>query len=208
MTEIPWILDKHNAVVDELKKYVNSDVIGEISEYSNGFVHIGELASPPFILQEFYGNTITCQIRYREYPNRQTNGIYFFDFWRVHSYDDGGMNYVSGWNIDHYSYIYMGNYTLLSEKVRFFLTEYKAKLIDIDVMFPSYPIYDINKLKQEHFCYHHISESEFSLIVNYTELIEEFHQKFHNELLFQIFHKLTAGKDESYYEKMTRAFIY
>jgi hypothetical protein len=186
--EIHSILNMHNICKKVLGKYLHEVCVNIVEEYSSGFVHLGELNSPTILSRTF--NTInytTFQIKY-------IYNLYFFDFWRVDSYDWGGDFYTKTWTISHYSYIYK-NGVWARDRVKFVIDSSPGNLEPFN---PSYPIYNIKKLKKEHFVNFNCSIGWINSLnivlgvdMNGVEKIE---------LMFKLFSDLTENNPELLYE--------
>jgi hypothetical protein len=205
--EISWILHNHNVATCELKYYLITDVINIISEYSNGFVHIGDLEPPFFKDQEFENKMLTYQIKYKIFPN--VGGIYFLDFWEVDRYNDGGTMYPSGWDINHYSFMYISDERkIYRDKIQFFLL---YDIYDISKSTPSYPIYDIEKLKLESFNVFNVSRPMIqTLCINVVDNIIKLSvtdQQFKIYNLLQCIKNITEGFSAMVYENNNRQFL-
>jgi hypothetical protein len=186
--EINWVKNNHVQTTNLLKQYLLNDLVNTIECYSNGFVHIGELFTNVVSSREFnYKNYISFQIKY-------THNLYFFDFWRVDHYDWGGDYFRKNWIINHYSYIYK-NGKLLRDKISFTIDDVPSS---IECFNPSYPIYNMKKLKQEHFVEFNCTPLWIQL-VNNNSLKKNSSQEKINKL-FTIFSNLTETKNDLFYE--------
>jgi hypothetical protein len=183
--EIPCILDKHTAVASTLNLHLPADLVHVISEYADGFVHIGNLETSIFKNQEFVDNYTSAQIKYKVFPS--IGGLYFFDFWNVDTYESGDTLYPSGWNINHYSFIYRPTGKIYRDKVQFFLM---YDIYELSQSKPSYPIYDIKKLL-----------SEFFNVFSASEHIKKIsdHEIYQAPNLLKIFADITEGFAEGFY---------
>jgi hypothetical protein len=199
MSEINWIVNRHNTMMMVVTKCVPvTAIVDIISKYTLGFVNIGKLNDQLFISQELVNNYTTCQIKY-------INGLSFIDFWRVESYDDGGKLYPRGWNVNHYSYIYK-NHTeklpkLYREKVQFFLL---FDNYDIMASKPSLPIYDMKKLSHEEFVEFDCPPDWISMVNNHP--VSDYSDQQEITSLFSIFESLTENKPCNIYERTASIF--
>lgn len=187
-TEIHWIKNQRDDVVQTLCKYFPKVSVFEIENYRGGFVRIGELNNNTFKYRDFNDlNYITFQIRY-------IYDLYFIDFWRVESFDWGGDHYSKNWDIAHYSYIYK-NGTLLRDKIKFIIDSMPG---DITCFNPSYPIYELNKLKTEHFVEFKCSPKWIKWVNYYS--VNDYSSQDDIGKLFNLFYTLTENKSELFYE--------
>jgi hypothetical protein len=186
--EIHSILNIHNTYKKKLGKCLHGVCVNIVEEYLGGFVYLGKLNTTSILSRTFNEiNYITFQIKY-------IYNLYFFDFWRVESYDWGGDFYTKTWTISHYSYIYK-NGVLLRDRIKFIIDSSPGNL---DPFHPSYPIYNIKKLKKEHFVYFNCSIKWINSlnIISLTDLND-----FKNiEILFKLFSDLTESKPQIFYE--------
>jgi hypothetical protein len=182
--EIQWIKNIYDKYVIELKLYLLPHLVDIVEEYKCGFFTFGQLKTDAIICRVFDINYISYQIKY-------IHGLYFFDFWRIEAYDYGGDMYSVNWELYHYTYIYK-NGKLLRDKIRFIID---ASPGCIDCFRPSYPVYDLKKLKNEYFtefiCSQQWIQAVNDLSINDTELINK---------LFKLFYDLTENQDEIFYE--------
>jgi hypothetical protein len=190
--EIHSILNIHNSHKKVLGKYLHDVCVNIVAEYLSGFVQLGELNTPSILLRTFN------EINYTTFQIKYIYNLYFFDFWRVESYDWGGDFYTKTWTISHYSYIYK-NGVLLRDRIKFVIDSSPGNL---DPFNPSYPIYNIKKLKKEHF-------TEFNCSIGWINSLNIMSSvdlnNFENiELLFKLFSDLTEGKPQLFYENHIR----
>jgi hypothetical protein len=190
MTEINWIKDTHEYVYNILIKFISDDLVNIVADYCGGFVFIGTLFDDVFKKRKITESYTTTQIRY-------INKMYFIDFWNTHHYDWGGDMFTRNWFIDHYTYIYK-NGTLLRDKIRFVIDSEPS---DIKHFNPSYPIYNMSKLKQEHYVEFNCTPLTIQLINNND--IRDINQH-NNEIgilgLFNVLYNLTEKKPDVFYE--------
>lgn len=190
--EIHCIKIHSNLVFIALCKYLPKVIVFDVEKYCNGFVNCGVLFDDVFKLRNFK------ELNYISYQIRYMYNLYFFDFWCVEDFNWGGDYYSRNWIITHYSYIYK-NGTLLRDKVKFIIDSQQG---DISYFNPSYPIYNLLKLKEEHFV-------EFECSYKWIQSINQFNIfKFKNNNntqidinpLFKLFTNLTENRSELFYE--------
>ena len=201
MSEITWIVERHNVMMAALTKHFSiKDIRHIIGNYTLGFVNIGKLDAQAFTTQEFEGNYLTCQIKY-------INGLTFIDFWRVESYDEGGVQYPCGWNIEHYSYVYNGDSDfstqpkLYRDKINFFLLYDNYDIMASD---PSLPIYNMRKLAQEEFVEFTCPHDWIDAVNNHPISDSSDQDEINN--LFILFTSLTEHLQPGAYENTTKIF--
>jgi len=185
--EINWILPTHMEYVGILKQYMTSVVVNYVEEYKHGFVHLGKLASNTIIMRSF------TEAAYISFQIKYINNLYFFDFWHVDYCDWSGDFYTKKWTISHYNYIYK-NGILLRDKTVFSIDSYEG---DITYCFPSYPIYDIKKLKQEEFVKFQCPQTWVRDLNNIS--LTESHSQENIHMLFKLFSDLTETESDEFY---------
>lgn len=223
--EIDTVVNTHKTVCEILQYYLNTDIIQIIFDYCNGFVHIGNLITKDILQRNIttsnfsrgkrkpFTNSSTevsdMVNKYISFQIKYIHNLYFFDFWVVDKFDFGGFGYPSVWNISHYNYIYK-NGTVLRDKIKFII-ESGMQVTDFN---SSYPIYNIEKLKQEYFNNFNCS-TKWCLEINtaieellkynksYVENKYEYNQIFIHKL-FKHFYNVTECEHELFYENNTQ----
>ena len=186
--EIYTILNTYNNYKKIISKHLYICCVDIVEEYLNGFVHLGKLKTQEFEMRTFN------EVGYTSFQIKYIHNLYFFDFWRVESYDWGGDFYTKIWKICHYSYVYK-NGILLHDCIKFIIDSYPGC---IEIFGPSYPIYNIKILKKEHFVEFKCSSNWINSLNNIT--MTDLNNCENLEILFQLFYKLTECKPQIFYE--------
>lgn len=150
-----FIFHQNKKVVDFLYKYIPTNMINIVSQYSNGFVEFGKLDDDIFRGSNFELGHVSCKIKYVHH-----SGLYFFNFWVIDRMDYGNNDYTIGWWVIHYMFILnIEQKKLLHDKVSFFIY---GNGTNLDRCVPTnhiYPMYNPQDLKKEHFETYNITDS-------------------------------------------------
>lgn len=145
-TDNNFIFHQNKKFVDFLYKYIPTNMINIVSQYSNGFVEFGKLDDSIFRGSNFELGHVSCKIKYVHH-----SGLYFFNFWVIDRIEYGNNDYTSGWWVIHYMFILnMEKKKLLHDKVSFFIYGNGTNL-DRCLSNYMYPMYNPQELKKEYF---------------------------------------------------------
>lgn len=144
MDQYNFILEENDKIIYYLNRFIPINLINIISEYSDGFIELGELADDVFRGVQYKDEYISCKIKYIHHSN-----LLFINFWKMDNKDYGDYYYPAGWWVKHHIFIInVKKDKLLYDKINFFIYGNGEKLNESN---PNFPIYETSKLKKEYF---------------------------------------------------------